>query len=169
MKVVDTYAYVPVSRTKGALIREGVTSKRQVTGRHNDKCTYTRDRRVTPEFEPSPDLELFTSAFQSTMFKGILPSRRVPSGDFTIITNLVENQGKENQPTMPSQPRMPTKARSVSKGFLQTGDKKRKAEAKKAKENNQMQDTQISGEAFDKLLVSFPPSCGATSDNQVSG
>ena len=120
------------------------------------------------EFEPSPDLELFTSAFQSTMFKGILPSRRVPSGDFTIITNLIENEGKENQPAMPSQPRMPLKARSVSKGFLQTGDKKRKAEAKKAKEN-QAQHIQISGEAFDKLLVSFPPSCGATSGNQVSG
>lgn len=107
-------------------------------------------------------------SLQPTMFKGILPTRRVPSGDFTIITNLVDDQGKENRPNHPSQPRMPTsKARSVSKGFL-TGDRKRKTEARKAKETQQ-QDQQVSGEAFDKLLVSVLAMTGATCTNQVVG
>ncbi|KAF8183389.1 armadillo-type protein [Pholiota molesta] len=89
------------------------------------------------------------------MFKGILPSRRVPSGDFTIITNLVDSQGKENQPNLPSQPRMPaTKGRSVSKGFL-TGERKKKTDTKRSKDTPvlDMLDTPISGEAFDKLLL----------------
>jgi hypothetical protein len=109
-----------------------------------------------PEFEPRPDLEVFSSTPQSTMFKGILPSRRVPSGDFTIITNLVDSQGKENQPNLPSQPRMPaTKGRSVSKGFL-TSERKKKTDTKRSKDTPVLDtlDTPISGEAFDKLLVS---------------
>ena len=35
------------------------------------------------------------------MFKGILPPRRVPTPEFTIVSPLVEN-GKENLPTSPA-------------------------------------------------------------------
>ena len=35
------------------------------------------------------------------MFKGILPPRRVPSPEFTIVSPLVEN-GKENLPASPA-------------------------------------------------------------------
>ncbi|KAF9477186.1 hypothetical protein BDN70DRAFT_811098 [Pholiota conissans] len=88
------------------------------------------------------------------MFKGILPARRVPSGDFTIITNLVDSQCKENQPNLPSQQRQAatTKGRSVSKGFL-TGERKKKTATKKTKEIPAFEtEAPISGEAFDKLL-----------------
>ncbi|KDR78820.1 hypothetical protein GALMADRAFT_137817 [Galerina marginata CBS 339.88] len=86
------------------------------------------------------------------MFKGILPSRRVPSGDFTIITNLVEGHGKENQPSLPSQTQVPvTKARTASKGFMLTSERKKKSDTKKSKDT-QISDAPVSGEAFDKLL-----------------
>ena len=97
----------------------------------------------------------------STMFKSILPSRRVPSTDFTIITNLVESQGKENQPTQLVQ--IPAdKARSASKGFMQIHEKKKKADAKRSKDVSPPE-TPISGEAFDKLLVSCRMLLGSTS------
>ena len=99
----------------------------------------------------------------STMFKSILPTRRVPSTDFSIITNLVESQGKENQPTQPVQPQIPaTKARSVSKGFMQIHEKKKKADAKRSKDASPPE-TPISGEAFDKLLVSCGELLASTS------
>jgi hypothetical protein len=101
------------------------------------------------------------------MFRSILPSRRVPSTDFSIITNLVEVQGKENQPTQPVQPQIPaTKARSVSKGFMQIHEKKKKADAKRSKEVSPPE-TPISGEAFDKLLVSCRRLLGSTSSQHV--
>ncbi|KAF8907264.1 armadillo-type protein [Gymnopilus junonius] len=80
------------------------------------------------------------------MFKGILPPRRVPSADFTVITNLVEGQEKENlqQPQVPATTK--SKHRSVSKGFG-----KKKSVSKKPKDID-MPDTPVSGEAFDKLL-----------------
>lgn len=84
------------------------------------------------------------------MFKGILPPRRVPSADFTVITNLVDGQGKEN---LPQPATTKTKQRSVSKGFGLSSEKKKKSVSKKSKDI-QMPDTPVSGEAFDKLLVS---------------
>lgn len=85
------------------------------------------------------------------MFKGILPSRRVHSGDFTIITNLVDDHAKENQygQTQVSA----TKGRTGAKGFL---EKKKKSDSKKANDpaSKQVQDALISPQEFDKLLVS---------------
>jgi len=93
------------------------------------------------------------------MFKSILPSKRVPSTDFSIITNLADGQGKENLPTQPQIPA--TKARSVNKGFMQTHEKKKKAEPKRSKDVSPPE-TPITGEAFDKLLVSCRKLLGST-------
>ena len=99
----------------------------------------------------------------STMFKSILPSKRVPSTDFSIITDLVDGQGKENLPTQSVQPQiLANKARSVNKGFMQTHEKKKKAEPKRSKDISPPE-TPITGEAFDKLLVSCRKLPGSTS------
>ena len=89
------------------------------------------------------------------MFKGILPSRRIPSGDFTIITNLVDDHAKENQYNPSGQTQVSaTRGRTTgTKGFL---DKKKKSDSKKANDPSQKQvpDAHISPQEFDKLLVS---------------
>ena len=85
------------------------------------------------------------------MFKGILPSRRIPSGDFTIITNLVDNHAKENQYSQRQV--SATKGRTGAKSFI---EKKKKSNSKKANDPapNQVSDVLISPQEFDKLLVS---------------
>lgn len=91
------------------------------------------------------------------MFKGILPSRRIPSGDFTIITNLVDDHAKENQYNLSSQTQAPgTKGRTGTKGFLQMNEKKKKSDSKKADDPapKRVPETLISPQEFDKLLVS---------------
>lgn len=93
----------------------------------------------------------------STMFKGILPSRRIPSGDFTIITNLVDDHAKENQYNPSGQTQVTaTKGRTGTKGFLQMNEKKKKSDSKKANDSapKQVSDVPISPQEFDKLLVS---------------
>jgi len=110
------------------------------------------------EFEPVPDLELIPPcSLSTTMFKGILPARRVPSTDFTIITNLADGQGKENQPELGNHhPQMPAtnKSRTASKGFMQSSSNKRKKTGtKRSKDTPVIDSTPVSGEAFDKLLV----------------
>ena len=85
-----------------------------------------------------------------TMFKSILPSRRAPSGDFTIITNLIDGAGKENQPAQAGQPQIAaTKGRIAPK---QTNEKKKKLDVKKSKDSP-VNETFESAQAFDKLLV----------------
>jgi hypothetical protein len=92
------------------------------------------------------------------MFKAILPSRRFPSGDFTIITNLVDDHAKENQRNPSGQTQVSaTKGRTATKGFLQMNERKKKSDSKKAMDSapTQVPDTPISPQEFDKLLVSF--------------
>jgi len=91
------------------------------------------------------------------MFKGILPSKRIPSGDFTIITNLMDDHSKENQRNLSGQTQVSaTKGRTATKGFLQMNEKKKKSDSKKAKDSAPtVPDTPISPQEFDKLLVSF--------------
>jgi len=89
------------------------------------------------------------------MFKSILPSRRVPSGDFTFITPLADDvSGKENLPTLAARTQMPpTKGRTVTKGFIQTIEKKKNTDHKKSKDSPSSDLTMVSPQAFDKLLV----------------
>ncbi|KAF9560498.1 hypothetical protein CPC08DRAFT_735855 [Agrocybe pediades] len=90
------------------------------------------------------------------MFKGILPAKRVPSTDFTIITNLADVHGKENQREVGSghlQQPATNKSRTGSKGFMQSASSKRKkSSTKKSKEAPVVETPEVSGEAFDKLL-----------------
>ncbi|PPR05965.1 hypothetical protein CVT24_004629 [Panaeolus cyanescens] len=85
------------------------------------------------------------------MFKGILPSRRIPSGDFTIITNLVDNQGKENLPAVSPTTQMPPAKMKAAKAFIPNGDRKKKPDSKKPS-HIAMPETTVSPQAFDKLL-----------------
>jgi hypothetical protein len=88
------------------------------------------------------------------MFKGILPSRRIPSGDFSIITNLIDDHTKENRCDPSNQMQVSaTKGRTGAKGFL---EKKKKSDSKKANDPapKQVPDALISPQEFDKLLVS---------------
>lgn len=87
------------------------------------------------------------------MFKGILPPRRVPSADFTVITNLVDGQAKENIPQQQVPATTKSKHRSVSKGFG-LSEKKKKSMSKKPKDVK-VTDTPVPDDAFDKLLVSW--------------
>ena len=73
------------------------------------------------------------------MLKSILPSRKVPDADFTMVTSPPEPaNGKENYPTIPT-----NLARL-------RGDKSKKSKGKEV-----IQDVQTE-QAFDKLLVSGP-------------
>jgi hypothetical protein len=91
------------------------------------------------------------------MFKGILPGRRQPSVDFTIITNLADGSGKENEPSgQPLAQPTATKQRSVSKGFMQSNEKKAKKPDNKRSKSIPSPEVPISTEDFDKLLVSLP-------------
>jgi len=86
------------------------------------------------------------------MFKSILPSKRIPSGEFTFVTPLAgDGLGKENMPT--SQASGATKGRTGPKGFIQTTEKKKKLEIKKTKDLNLVEPSLVSPQAFDKLLV----------------
>lgn len=85
------------------------------------------------------------------MFKlNILPSRRVPSGEFTIVTPLADDiSGKENMPA--THVPLAAKGRTGPKGFIQTAEKKKKLEPKKTK--HLAEPSPVSPQAFDKLLV----------------
>ncbi len=97
-----------------------------------------------------------SSPTPTTMFKSILPSRRVPSGDFTFITPLADDvSGKENLPSLAARAQMPlAKGRTVTKGFIQTSEMKKKTDHKKPKDSPSSDSTVVSTQAFDKLLVS---------------
>lgn len=85
------------------------------------------------------------------MFKGILPSKRVVSSDFTFLTNLAVDvpAGKENQPTSGVQhSQIPaTKVGKVGAAM----SKKKRGDAKKPKDIPL--EVPETNQAFDKLLV----------------
>lgn len=91
------------------------------------------------------------------MFKGILPSKRISSSDFTMVTNMGDLTGKENLPGGPAP--LATKgtrqALLATKGHSQSQEKKKKGDAKKGKEiKEQPADGAGMNMAFDRLLVS---------------
>ncbi|KAJ7592936.1 armadillo-type protein [Mycena floridula] len=83
------------------------------------------------------------------MFKNILPSKRVPSSDFTMITPLrdADINSKENQPHKSTGPAK--SSGPVSKGFAPSFEKRKRANTKGKDEF-----VQVLGmnQAFDKLL-----------------
>lgn len=97
------------------------------------------------------------------MFKSILPVKRIPSSDFTMVTPLTDSQtmpnGKENHPgsAMVASTALPTQSKGVRqtlvapKGLPQPNEKKKRVEGKKAKE--QSIEPIGTNQAFDKLLV----------------
>lgn len=92
------------------------------------------------------------------MFKSILPSKRIVSSDFTMVTNLGDPapNGKENQPSVgaipPSGPSKSTRAgHSATKGSSQSHEKKKRD--KKEKEQQQPAEAVGMNQAFDQLLV----------------
>lgn len=92
----------------------------------------------------------------TTMFKGILPSKRISSSEFTMITPLGDSNvnGKENQAgSIDTQPLPgPTKnVRPLAKGFPQSFDKRKRSAGKAADLGVAVGMNQ--NEAFDKLLV----------------
>lgn len=91
----------------------------------------------------------------TTMFKSILSSRRDPSDDFTVITPLSGDIScKENLPALAAGAQMPlAKGRTATKGFIQTSEKKKKADHKKLRDIPSHDSTTVSPQAFDKLLV----------------
>ncbi|KAF9007579.1 armadillo-type protein [Cyathus striatus] len=88
------------------------------------------------------------------MFKSILPSRRVPSSDFTMVTTLNDvSNDKENCPGVPQSAtvgRTTKPAPSLGKGHPQQNEKKKRHDPRKPSETNQ---------EFDKLLdeLQIPP------------
>lgn len=87
------------------------------------------------------------------MFKSILPSKRVSSSDFTMVTPLGETDinGKENM--FNSSKAKPSIA--STRGFPTVSDKRKKASAKG--KSNVADDESDMIQAFDKLLVSPNP------------
>ena len=91
------------------------------------------------------------------MFKGILPSKRISSSEFTMVTNLGDLDGKENLPGATTAPASKgiRKAMAATKGQAQLQDRKKQGDTKKHR-NIYDQPTEGLGMnvAFDKLLVS---------------
>lgn len=96
------------------------------------------------------------------MFKGILPSKRISSSDFTMITNLgdLNVNGKENVAAIPPASKSARPALSKTKAPTQLYEKKRKADGKKGKITRDQIGAEQEGpgmnQAFDRLLVSQP-------------
>ncbi|TFK33227.1 armadillo-type protein [Crucibulum laeve] len=88
------------------------------------------------------------------MFKNILPSKRVPSTEFSMITSLADTTNfKENHPSTGTvQPLVTSKSKPVtmSKGFAPVDGKKKKGDNKKAKEKP-IESVGME-QAFDRLL-----------------
>lgn len=94
------------------------------------------------------------SLFELVMFKGILPVKRIPSSDFSMITNLVEPSGKENMPN-----NIPPTSKGIrqvsSKVNTQVQERKRRGDAKKSNQTTVEQQAMAGlgmHKAFDKLL-----------------
>lgn len=95
------------------------------------------------------------------MFKSILPTRRVPSTDFTMITSLQDvSNTKENYPSLGVAPQ-PT-SRNMKNTFagrkasIQLYDKKKRIDTKNNKDQNPPSPVEPveMNQAFDQLLVS---------------
>jgi hypothetical protein len=82
------------------------------------------------------------------MFRGILPSKRISSSEFTMITPLGDANGKENHPA--SGP--PLLAKSFRPPMSKPKSEKRKNNQAKAEEPQA--EVFMTDKAFDKLLVS---------------
>jgi hypothetical protein len=82
-----------------------------------------------------------------TMFKGILPTKRLAS-EFTIVNDPNVLMGKENTPTDSMQPPTRPKSRSSSK----PRPSKRQSEIQ---QTEQPMEAVVMNQAFDRLLVSF--------------
>lgn len=83
------------------------------------------------------------------MFKGILPPRRAPSPEFTIVNPLTEN-GKENLPSIPSvRPEAsPNATPKSAKAAAQDKSKRRKGDT-----SYTVPDLDSTDREFDRLLV----------------
>ncbi|KAF8071848.1 armadillo-type protein [Lyophyllum atratum] len=85
------------------------------------------------------------------MFKGILPSKRISSSDFTMVTTLGDLNGKENLPT--AAPQVAKNTKLAPKGQGQAVEKKKRGDNKKPKEVlEQQSDGPTMIQAFDRLL-----------------
>jgi hypothetical protein len=106
-------------------------------------------------------IQVHLSALTYAMFKGILPSKRVSSSDFTMVTPLLDINGKENLPGVSapfSAAQKSTKSVLVAnKTQIQIPEKKKRGEVKKGTDFKH-QDVEGSGmnQAFDRLLVCKP-------------
>jgi hypothetical protein len=95
------------------------------------------------------------------MFKGILASKRVASSDFTMVTPLLDTNGKENLPGVGAPffvaQKSTRSALTANKAQMQVQEKKKRAEVKKEKDGKD-QDFEGLGmnQQFDKLLVRKP-------------
>ena len=98
------------------------------------------------------------------MFKGILPSKRIQSGDFTMVAGpgisgdlpYPAHVGKESQPDLQlaSQPTNTTIAtKSAGKG-AKIGGKQKNGRTKESDAPKLQMEEDMTEDAFDKLLVS---------------
>ncbi|KAL0067951.1 hypothetical protein AAF712_005120 [Marasmius tenuissimus] len=84
------------------------------------------------------------------MFKSILPSKRIPSSDFTMLTALAESgqpTGKENQPGLNNTQAGPAQAKTGKPGLLSKGFPEKKRRDTKSKDPGLEMN-----QAFDQLL-----------------
>jgi hypothetical protein len=90
------------------------------------------------------------------MFKGILPSKRVSTSDFAMITPLLDLNGKENLPGagVPPTQRNTRSALGPNKAQLHVQEKKKYGDFNNGKECQSL-DLEGPGmnQAFDRLLV----------------
>lgn len=97
------------------------------------------------------------------MFKGILPSKRIHSGDFTIVAGPgipgEASVGKENKPDLQAVSQQTTSkaAKSSTKGPSKSGDKQTNGRSKEMGAQKPQSEDDAMKDAFDKLLVSVFP------------
>jgi len=86
------------------------------------------------------------------MFKSILPSKRIPSSDFTMLTELADSAppiGKENHFNSSNALAVPVQSKTGKPGLLSKGfPEKKRRDTKSNDPSTEM------NQAFDQLLVS---------------
>jgi hypothetical protein len=96
--------------------------------------------------------------FTITMFRGILPSKRVVSSDFIMVTPIPApiSNGKEKENTPGSFPvsAVPKPSRPATKGLSKVSEKHKEKDSNLANEKSIPKAEVPMNEAFDQLLVS---------------
>lgn len=108
--------------------------------------------RFSAIYSQAHRFERDTSPLLNTMFKGILPPRRVPSSEFIIVSPLVDN-GKENLPSPLVHPESSPNAKAAAAKSAKAVTPQDKSKRSKGEISRTATVATSTDREFDRLLV----------------